>query len=444
MWPGRSLLLAGAALTLVALSAASCGDNDKNISTAEVGRADVVEVVDAPASVIARAAATLTAPADGTLARLAATPGQQVTKGQVIAVVDSPSAQQRLRDARKALDAAKKSGGGGVNINLGSASKHLDQAASQAFDQARAAAAHITDPQVRAALLAQITAGEKQYQAAAKAVDSAVRGVQNGVRSLGSAMSALGAAQRLQAQQAYDLAKATVDALTLRAPIAGVVQLGGAVSPGGTSVPTDLTDLLNSAGGGQLNASGSGAQPAGVAQNVPEGGLVSAGTAVATVVDVSELGLVADVDETDILLVKPGLVAEVELDAAPGIRYPALVATIDVLPTANARGAVAYRVRLTLAPPTGDMPTPRPGMNAVAHLKVREADGAVAVPASAVFSAEGQDMVWVRRADGQAERRQVTVGVAGTDVIQITSGVQPGDRIVIHGADQVNVGDKLP
>src|SRR5262245_50564561 len=55
----RLLLLAGALVALVGLSAASCGNDGKDISIAEVGRADVVEVVDAPASIIARAAATL-------------------------------------------------------------------------------------------------------------------------------------------------------------------------------------------------------------------------------------------------------------------------------------------------------------------------------------------------------------------------------------------------
>jgi multidrug efflux pump subunit AcrA (membrane-fusion protein) len=101
-------------------------------------------------------------------------------------------------------------------------------------------------------------------------------------------------------------------------------------------------------------------------------------------------------------------------------------------------------VRLTLDPPTGDMPTPRPGMNAVAHLKVREAQGAVAVPAAAVFTADGQDMIWVRRPDGEAERRAVSTGVAGTDLIQIVSGVEPGDRVVIRGTDLVRAGEKLP
>lgn len=436
------MVLAGAVTVLVALSAASCGGEDDGIVTAEATRADVVEVVEAPASVIAKSAATLTAPAEGSLARLLVTSGDQVTKGQVVAVIDSPSAQQRLRQAKEALDLAKRSGGGGVRLNLGSAARHLDDAAAQAFDQARQAADHIKDPQLKAVLLAQITAAEQQYATAAKAVDAAVRGVQRGIQSLSSAMSTLGAAQRLQAQQAYDLAKAAVDALTLRAPIGGVVQLGGA-SSSGASLPADLSGLLGAAGG-QLPSTGAAAPAPGVAQTVPEGGIVGAGTAIVTIVDVSELGLAAEVDETDILLVKPGLEAEVELDAAPGVRYPARVATIDVLPTANSRGAVAYRVRLALTAPPAGAPTPRPGMNAVARLLVREASSAVAVPAAAVFSAEGRDMIWVRTAAGTAERRPVTVGVTGTDLVQIVDGVQAGERVVIRGADKISTGDELP
>ncbi|MCP2326455.1 multidrug efflux pump subunit AcrA (membrane-fusion protein) [Hamadaea flava] len=438
----RPMVLAGAVTVLVALSAASCGNDDEGIATAEVGRADVVEIVDAPASVVARAAATLTSPAEGTLARLAVTAGDQVAKGQVVAVVDSPTAQQRLRDAKKALDLAKRStGGGGVRVDLSGSAKHLDEAAAKAFDQARAAVAYIADPALKKALLAQVDAAEQQYAAASKAVTSAVRGVQRGLQSIGSAMSALGAAQKLQAQQAYDLAKATVDALTLRAPIAGVVQLGGASAPATSGI--DLSSLLGAAGGGQTPSTGGAASIPGVSQTVPEGGLVTAGTAILTVVDVSELGLVAEVDETDILLVKPGLDAEVELDAATDVRYPSRVASIDVLPTANARGGVAYRVRLTLTPPSG-APTPRPGMNAVAHLRVRQANSAVAVPAAAVFTAEGQVLTWVRGPDGKAERRPVSVGVSGEDLVQITDGLQPGDRVVVRGTDKVHPGDELP
>src|SRR3954449_2725032 len=81
-------------------------------------------------------------------------------------------------------------------------------------------------------------------------------------------------------------------------------------------------------------------------------------------------------------------------------------------------------------------PTPRPGMSAVAHLAVRAARDAVAVPASAVFNSGGRDTVWVVR-DGKAARVPVTVGVSGQDLVQVTAGVQAGEKIVVRGADQV-------
>jgi RND family efflux transporter MFP subunit len=177
------------------------------------------------------------------------------------------------------------------------------------------------------------------------------------------------------------------------------------------------------------------------------GDLVGAGTPVATIVDVSELGLVGEVDETDVLLVRTGLDAEVELDAAPGAHYEATVRTVDLLPTPSTRGGVAYRIRLSLNVGQGAdggqrAPTPRPGMSAVAHLRVREATGAVSVPAAAVFGSGGQDMVWVIR-DGKAVQQPVRVGVQGVDLVQILDGVTDGERVVVSGTDKVKAGQNL-
>ena len=38
----------------------------------------------------------------------------------------------------------------------------------------------------------------------------------------------------------------------------------------------------------------------------------------------------------------------------------------------------------------------------------------------------------------------VRLGVQGEDVVQVTSGVTDGERIVISGADQVRPGQELP
>src|SRR5439155_772645 len=288
--------------------------------------------------------------------------------------------------ASQALAALR--GGGGVGVtDLSGTQRRTDQAATAAFAAARDAANKIADAGVRAALLAQVDAAERAYQQAAASARAIVTSVQRGIAGISQAMSALTAAQRTQAQAAYDLAKSTVDALTLRAPIGGVVQLGGPAGAAATS-GASLSDLLGAAtaasggtGGGAAGGTGGAPSGPGIDGTVPVGGKVSAGTAVATVVDASELGLVADVDETDVLLVTPGVRASVELDAAPGARYDASVRAVDLLPTSSARGGVSYRVRLSLSAGTyGDgrpAPVPRPGMSAVAHLAVREARDAL-------------------------------------------------------------------
>lgn len=446
------LALSVASILVLALTAVSCDDGAAGVEVGEVGRADVVELVDAPAAVVASAAVTLTAVAGGTLAELRVAAGAEVSQGEVLAVIDSPDARRRLAQAGQALAAADRA----VTAPLGAGTARLvatqdgtDRAAGQAFDQARKVAGGLADKRLRAALLAQVAAAQQQYEAASAAARAAVSAVRQGVASLGSAVAALGTAQRLQAQQAYDLAKATVDELTLRAPFDGVVQLGG--TGAGSGSPDPLGDLLGAAAGGipAGPALAAGGQPPGVDPAPAAGGPVSAGTPVLTVVDVAELGAVAQVDETDVLLVEPGVAAEVELDAAPGARYAATVTAVDLLPTPSARGGVAYGVRLdlgaghwvdgTAAPP----PRPRPGMSAVAHLRVAEATGAVAVPAAAVLRVDAGEVVWAVR-DGRAVRTPVTVGVQGRDVVEIAAGLRPGDRIVVRGADRVTDGQRLP
>jgi RND family efflux transporter MFP subunit len=217
-----------------------------------------------------------------------------------------------------------------------------------------------------------------------------------------------------------------------------VVQLGGAGSPSAPSVPglpADLGNLL-----GQSGAAPAGAE-AGVSTQITVGAQVRNGTAVATIVDVSELGLVAEVDETDVLLVKEGIKAEAELDAAPGVKLDATVKAIDVLPTPNSRGAVAYKVHLALA---GGPVNPRPGMSALVRLRVRDVPGALSVPASAVFRADEKDWVWVKAPDGTAQRRSVKVGVAGREMLEIVEGLREGETVVSQGADKVSEGGKLP
>jgi multidrug efflux pump subunit AcrA (membrane-fusion protein) len=436
-------LIVGAVLA----SAAACTSSDSGVSTGLVSRSTVTEVVDAPASVTARAAATLTAPADGTISALAVGPGTTVTKGTVLAVVDSPQAEQRLVDATEALDAADNVGSRST-VDLVSLQSTIDSAENDALAAARSAAEKVSDPDVRAALLAEVDASQKRYDAAAATSRRILGQVEQGIANLADGLSALGQAQQAQAKAAYDLAKSNVDALTLRAPISGVVQLSG--PPGGGN-GSALNQLLAGATGSTPDTSSGQSDQGltGVDDVVALGDRVSAGESIVTIVDVSEIGLVGEVDETDVLLVSPGIAADVELDAAPGQTYEAVVRTVDVLPTPSARGGVAYRIRLAFTDLTAanggePPPMPRPGMSAVAHLRVRAAVDAISVPASAVFSTDIGSAVWLVGPDGRAIRQAVVLGVQGEDVVAVIRGLRPGQRIVVTGTDKVSAGDKLP
>jgi HlyD family secretion protein len=428
----RGALVVGGTLVLLLLTAASCDDDDPGVrlGTATVGTVD--EIVEAPGSVTARSAATVSAPAPGTIGELRVEPGARVTKGDVLAVIDSPELRQRRDAALKALDAIP-SGGGVSTGDFAQVRTTTDKKAAKAFDEALSSIAKITDPVLREAFERQVSAAREQYQAASDAAAAAVRAVQRGVSSLGQAISSLSAAQRLQAQQAYDLADAAVDALTLTAPVAGVVQFGGPApaAPAGLSALTGAT-----------------APAEGVDSSVFEGASVTPGTPLLTVVDVRKLGLSAEVDETDVLLVKPGVKADVELDAATGASYPASVRSVDLLPTTSARGGVSYRVRLDLGAGEltdggGAAPAPRPGMSAVIRLKVRQAADAITVPASAVVSADGRDTVWAVQ-DGRYQAVPVRLGVQGEETVQVLSGVSAGQQIVVAGTDRVRPGGEVP
>ncbi len=412
-----------------------------------VGRSTVTEVVEAPATVTAKATAEVTSAADGRISELRVREGQAVRAGRILLRIGSPRAERQLRDARRADAEAASAGNVAVpSGGLTSAQLQADADARAAFAAARRSARQIADRQVRAQALAAVRASEAQYAAARAQAQDAVRQFNAGLGSLSNAIGSLASAQRVQTRAAVAAAQRTVDALTIRAPIAGRVSLttGGQASGTGDSGAALLDQLPDSVRGqaGDLLGSSGGAQVTG---SLAEGQPVRSGQLLLRVTDASALTLAAQVDETDVLLVKPGVVGQAELDAVPDATYDAEVTTIDPTPSTSSRGGVAYTVRLSLGRGTEEdgtaAPEPRPGMSAVVDLMVRTATDAIAVPASAVFRDGRRDAVWVVRA-GMARKQLVRVGAQGEDEVQIVEGLKGGERIVVRGADRVRDGQR--
>jgi RND family efflux transporter MFP subunit len=211
------------------------------------------------------------------------------------------------------------------------------------------------------------------------------------------------------AESQIAMAQQDVDNCTVRAPFGGVVvskdaQRGEMVSP-------------ISAGGGFTR------------------------TGIATIVDMDSIEIEVDVNESYIARVVPGQRVEAVLDAYPDWRIPAGVRT--VIPTAD-RQKATVKVRIAF-----DKLDPRilPDMGVkVSFLAGERAAGRAAakaiVPREAIRTVDGKPIVFLDR-DGVLERRAVGLGLEiGADV-EVTAGLDPGDRVVVAGPADLRDGQRV-
>jgi HlyD family secretion protein len=443
--------LPGAVLALLlATGLSGCGGGGRAPEVGTVERRSVAEVVQAPGAVVARASVALHAPAAATVDTLLVRSGDKVTAGDVLMTLKSPAAEDALARAESAAAQAEDAGNVSVPDGGNVSDSERSRAATAAFDNAQSAAEQLPAGPFRDAALAQVAGARASFQAAQAQAQQAIDSFSAGIGSLAKALGSLAGAQRVQAQAAVSAARRAVEALTVRAPVDGVVTLGPGTGGGGPDASALLGSLgdqasqaaalLGGAAGAATGGSPSGGSPLSIGSPVDSGGTL------ATVIDASELSLRADVDETDVLTVTEGTRAEVEFDALPGLTYSATVRSVDLTPTSSARGGVSYAVALSLG--TGESkdgkvaPAPRPGMSAVISLQVADAKDAVSVPASALVRDGTKDTVWLVQ-NGRAARREVELGAEGDQFVEIRNGLSVGDRVVVRGADRVHAGDAL-
>ena len=154
------------------------------------------------------------------------------------------------------------------------------------------------------------------------------------------------------------------------------------------------------------------------------------------VVDVPETVMVADIQSADILQ----MVAE--LSGAPGLQFPVRFTEIAQVADPTTQ---TFKVRTAMQVPEGIRALP--GMTATVTATYRRAKilgNQILVPIAAVLKeASGEQVAWVIGPDQTVTRRPVKLGgVAGGDV-EITSGLQPGDRIAVAGVTFLRDGMKV-
>ncbi len=164
-----------------------------------------------------------------------------------------------------------------------------------------------------------------------------------------------------------------------------------------------------------------------------------------TILTPGQLIFELNVGETELPSIKVGQVGGLLFDAIQTKPYGIQVFAIGLSPEIE-QGINIYKVKCkingNLNDPNG--PNPAPGMNGSAQLVTEQRPNVVAVPSAAVHSRGTEQVVDLIKPDGTLESRPVKTGLSDGDNIEITSGLEVGDKIALRTAAAAGTAVRTP
>lgn len=187
-----------------------------------------------------------------------------------------------------------------------------------------------------------------------------------------------------------------------------------------------------------------------IALNAEEGEVVVSGTMnnpasiIGTIADLSELLAEVDVNETEIVYIETGQLADLEVDAVPEREYTGHVVEVGSSGFSRSQqpDVTFFKVKVLLDNPDEELLA---GMSVRAEITTATHEDVPVIPIQAVVQrpptdaeiaegelAEDEEVPVVYMvADGAAERRRVATGISSTTRVEITAGLEAGEQVVI-------------
>jgi membrane fusion protein (multidrug efflux system) len=170
-------------------------------------------------------------------------------------------------------------------------------------------------------------------------------------------------------------------------------------------------------------------------RTVSVGAIMTAGTQIATISDVSRIKLDFTVPETRLTSLRVGQAINAQAAAFADRAFNGVIATIDPVIDPATR---AVRVRAILPNPDRAL---KPGMLMTVRILARQRR-AMAVPELAVVGDGNDSFVFLADTDGKAKRVKIVTGARRDGLVEIMQGLSPGQMIVTEGV--VKLSDGMP
>ncbi|MGH7508884.1 MAG: efflux RND transporter periplasmic adaptor subunit [Gemmatimonadales bacterium] len=130
---------------------------------------------------------------------------------------------------------------------------------------------------------------------------------------------------------------------------------------------------------------------------------------------------------------KPNQQVTFRVAALPGREFSGIVDFIDPIVQLPGR---TITVKARVPNPRGEL---QAGMFIEARLATAVRPNAVVIPEDAVLPLQGKNFVWVV-AGGKATRRQIELGVRTPGFVEVKSGVEPAEQVVVGGQERLAEG----
>jgi multidrug efflux pump subunit AcrA (membrane-fusion protein) len=163
-------------------------------------------------------------------------------------------------------------------------------------------------------------------------------------------------------------------------------------------------------------------------KSVTQGTAVTVGTPLFVVANLTELWAVAEIDETQLLLVKAGRPTELRVSAYPGETFAGRISFVADMVNPKTR-----RVTVRCQVPNADARL-KPEMYATITLSAGEPREVLAVPSAAIQEDEGKPFVFVKTEAGSFERREIDVGPEDEGWVEVRSGLKEGEAVATTGS----------
>lgn len=339
--------------------------------------------------------------------------GQAVAQGQRLLELDTREVEGRRREAQaayiKAQQQFKELEDWDNNLEVDRARQALSKAALALEIQKN-------ELEQTAFLLEQGVVSASQHEAAEREYHSQQLDYESLKRSLEVVLAKGGADAKRVAQLELDNARIRLQSLeetlsqaTIKAPIAGVVlQQGQRPGAGGK------------------------------ARSFAKGEPVTQGESLLTIGDVEGLSVVGWADEVDIAKIRLGQQVSIRGDAFPDLELQGAITHVsqqarqDLGQSSLPSFAVAAAMQDLGPAQLGEL---RLGMSASLEVVIRDRADALLVPIDAVQVLDnGEAWLRVKRKNADGVRRvKVETGLTTLDSVEITSGLQAGDAVVLAG-----------